>query len=284
MISLTLIFSVLISCTKNEKYEINAKNTTLTPRSVIAEEYVYDGIHYILYFNAEDTSGVPNNTSTADSLIYAIGDSDIFIEYDYDYPDIIFINNIPTPEEIDSTEGEAIPTGLCLYAQFYEHINFTGESFCVDPSPGFEADTEKKDEFNYVCSRAWGESDLGDRPYGMSGNWNDRISSFKLFKDGASKDKYNEFEFTGYHSSVKLTLYRDSYYSNGSNKYKTWTMHDMSYLDEAPWEIPNLKKERWVWWSTNMNDSAGSISLIGCKTEPCNGRCLNPFDAKEFFK
>lgn len=47
------------ACNKSDTGIVNDQNQNLQKRGTVSEEYVYHGVHYILYFNDDDTSSTP---------------------------------------------------------------------------------------------------------------------------------------------------------------------------------------------------------------------------------
>lgn len=254
------------ACNKSDTGIVNDQNQNLQKRGTISEEYVYHGVHYILYFNDDDTSSTPNNTSTADSLINAIGSSPYVIAYYEDYPNITYVEDLPSDNDSDTTLAQISPNS-CVYAEFFEHTNFQGSSFCVD---NYFDRHEGLLVLGNLCSEYIGESNLANRPYSLSQSWNDRISSFKMFRDGASKTWYDNNGYSGTGTSVTFALFRNSNYDVGGCKYTRWVMNLPSPGNtESAWTVSNLNKERWGFLCKDMNDKVSSIGMIPCKCSIC---------------
>lgn len=103
--------------------------------------------------------------------------------------------------------------------RIFEDINFQGSSFCVD------------NQFNVhdglvvlgnLCSENIGQTNLANRPYSLSQSWNDRISSFKLYRDGSSKTWYDDHGYSGTGTRVVLYLFRNSGFETSGCKFKYW--------------------------------------------------------------
>ena len=254
------------ACNKNDIGITNDHNLDLKKRGTIAEEYVYHGVHYVLYFNDDDTSSTPNNTSTADSLINAIGSNPYILAYYEDYPDITYVEDLPSNTDPDTTLAQFSPNS-CMFAEFFEHTNFQGSSFCVDNYFNVHDGLEVMGQ---ICSEIFAETNLANRPYSLSQSWNDRISSFKMYRDGASKTWYDNNGYSGNGTQVSFVLYRSAGLSNGGCEYKQWKMNlPGPGTTEGPWTVSNLKKERWGWICADLNDKVSSISLIPCKCTIC---------------
>lgn len=238
-------------------------------RGIISEEYVYHGVHYILYFNDNDTSSTPNNETTADSLIDALGSNEYTIAYYEDYPALTFIEDVTTGEESDSTLSAWSPNA-CLYVEYFADANFQGASFCVDNQFDIH---EVLVANNAICAELIAESNLANRSYGQGQSWNDRISSIKIYRDGASKTSYDNAGFTGNGTMVTITLFRGANLPISFCDRTKWVMRLRGHgTTESAWEVPNLKKERWGFLCTNMNDKASSLAVSACK---CSAPCYN---------
>ncbi|MBK8953957.1 MAG: hypothetical protein IPM34_00165 [Saprospiraceae bacterium] len=237
-------------------------NPVLQKRGTISEKYKFDGVLFVLYFNDNDTSSAPNNTSTADSLGAAIGDTEYNLAYYSDDPDVAYIEPVPNWNESDTTPEEITPVS-CMFAEFYEHSNYGGSSFCVDSYFDDHADIL---EYGVLCGEGYGEGNLQNRPYGLADNWNDKISSLKMFGGGASKAWYDSKGYTGNGTTVTFYLFRDSGYPTSGCKCKKWTKHlPPPGYSANDWDVPNLKKERWGFLCADLNDRVSSIAMIGCK-------------------
>ena len=256
------------ACNKNDIGITNDHNLDLKKRGTIAEEYVYHGVHYVLYFNDDDTSSTPNNNSTADSLINAIGSNPYILAYYEDYPDITYVEDLPSNTDPATTLAQFSPNS-CMFVEFFEDANFQGASFCVDNQFNVHDGLEV---LGTQCSELIGQTNLANRTYSLSQTWNDRISSFKLYRDGASKTWYDDHGYSGAGTNVRLYLFRNSNFDAGGCKFKYWEMRlPAAGTTEAAWTVSNLNKERWGFLCKDMNDRISSIALVPCKCNLCIG-------------
>lgn len=261
------IFLIALTFSSCTKQEINGSSKPLNERTTIVERYNFNGVNYVLYFDSEDTTGTPTNTSTEDSLLAAIGSTEYNLVYYDTNPTVTYLEPEQTPPT-DSTadlEGFPAPT-VCLLAQFFENTNFGGASFCIDD--GFE-DHSGLYNGGSLVSEFYGQNDLNNRSFGNSGNWNDRISSFKMFGSGASKEWYRNKNYASSTAKATFTLYRHSDYETGSCKKRSWVM-SLPYAETNTWEVSNLSKEKWRGLlCSSIDDRTTSIGLIVCKGYIC---------------
>lgn len=258
----------LTACNKSDTGITNDQNIDLKKRGTISEEYVYHGVHYVLYFNDDDTSSTPNKTSTADSLINAIGSNEYVLRYDEDYNNITYIDDYSTGTGTDTTLAQ-FSTNSCMFDEFFEDANFQGASFCVDNQFNVHDGLEV---LGTICSELIGQTNLANRTYSLSQTWNDRISSLKLYRDGAPKTWYNNHGYSGTGTQVALYLFRNFGFDAEGFKCQTWTMllPDPGNTESA-WTVSNLNKQRWGFLYDDMNDKESSIALVPCKCNICIG-------------
>ena len=119
------------SCSDPVEVNDSDFNDDLVKRGIVMEEYIYNSYHYKLYFNEDDTSGIPLNESTEDSIIAAIGSNDVYPVSDLNYPDnVFFLENVSSGQNGNDTTF-SMPTGApCYFFSFYSDSDFQGDNFC----------------------------------------------------------------------------------------------------------------------------------------------------------
>lgn len=195
---LVILLSGLLApgCEKNDNHNSTiGRNPKFEPRSsVVSETYYYDEKYYTLYFYDDDTTGIPLNTSTADSLIDEIGTNEFELNYYSNSEGICYIEALISGPEPDTSMSFSFPSAPCFLAEYFEHADFGGNSFCVDNYFNIH---EVLSEQGQICSEIIGESNLANRPFSGGGSWNDKISSFKMFRDGVSRQWYIDNGYFG---------------------------------------------------------------------------------------
>lgn len=262
-----MLFSCFFApgCEKNESsnYSITQNPKLVTRSSVVSETYYYDEKYYTLYFYDDDTTGLPLNTSTADSLIDQIGTKDFEINYYSNSEGICYIEDLISGPEPDTSTIFLFPSAPCFLAEYFEHADFGGNSFCVD---NYFNVHDVLTEQGQICSEIIGESNLANRPYSGGGSWNDKISSFKMFRDGFSRQWYIDNGYFGTNTGIRFSIHRDNNFSRGRCKNKHWTLVEPIHGGTTdPWLIPNLKSERWGFLCANLNDRVSSLAIGPCK-------------------
>lgn len=258
---------IYFSCNKNDDRNdaVVKKDDKLQSRTgTVYETYYYDGNYYTLEFDEEDEEGegIPLNTETEDELKEAIGENEYMMVFNDAHPDTIFLYNQPETESDppDSTTAMA-PSNDPPFATFYEHINYGGNSF-------------EFTDFNYNkhwrgdCQFEYNIPNLQNCAMGMSGNWNDQISSFKMHQSGSTKDFYENGVFCGPLGHVTFCMFRNAgYRQTPSGCYlKMWVMHPRCGYEDGDWSVPSLVKEKWGWlFCANMNDKISAISIDFCR-------------------
>ncbi|MEP7197596.1 MAG: hypothetical protein ABI851_13825 [Saprospiraceae bacterium] len=128
LLKICIIFIFFNSCIKNESAIPNrGKDNKLnerTEQTIVYDAYLYDGITYVLQFYSDDTTGIPLNSETEDSLKAAISDVPITLIYDDRYPNLTIIQNIMDAYNADTDSTTVLePTGTALLATFFEDVN-----------------------------------------------------------------------------------------------------------------------------------------------------------------
>jgi hypothetical protein len=276
---------ILSSCNKNEttlSKETTVSNHKLNSRSgSFYHDYKYDNHTYRLWFNDEDTTGVPINTSTADSLEDAIGSNELTLIHDDRYSNLTIIENIMSDynNECD-TSFQLSPTGNAEIVTFYEHINYGGSSFSFD---ALNTGTWIARVINgNTCRLEWNLPSLTSLWLNYpTTTWNDVISSFKMHQSGAAKAWMDARGFSGSGTGIQFAMFRDAGYPQtpGGAYLEVWNMHPNYGTQDGDWSVPNLTKESWgYFWNACMNDRISAISIVFCKSTNCSGGCSSYHD------
>ncbi|MBK9107351.1 MAG: hypothetical protein IPM92_02950 [Saprospiraceae bacterium] len=273
------IITIMPSCDKNTNHLndlTDGKQIDLEMRSndTIYETFYYDGVYYTLEFDSETEAeeGVPFNSETEDALKDAIGENDIMKVLTDEHPDTIFLYNIPETESEPDSSTAMAPSNDPPFATFYEHIDYGGNSFEF-------TDYSYNKHWRGDCEFEFNIPNLENCALGMSSNWNDRISSFKMHQSGSTKDWMETNMFCGPLTQVAFIMFRNSGYRQTPSGcwIEMWVMHPRCNYDDSDWAVPNLKKQKWGWlFCANMNDKISSISIDFCRY--CFADCATYID------
>ncbi len=103
----------------------------------------------------------------------------------------------------------------------------------------------------------------------MSGNLEDKISSFRMYGSGPSKTWYIDYGYASSTATATFTLYRGKDYETGTCRYYKWVM-SLPGNSTNTWNVSGLSKEKWRGLAcANMNDKTSSLSVIFCKNTTC---------------
>ncbi len=270
--------SILASCEKsNEQFYNKEVDQEMRSNDTIFEHYIYEGEAYTLLFDSEDTTGTPLNSDVDDELISEIGENDFILIYNDLHPDTTIIGNLDDANyltEPDSSSTASFP-GAPVFATFYEHANYQGESFTLsNVTPAlrrYESSRTCQDEYN-ISNLAYVLMQNG------TSNFNDRLSSMKLHQSGSAKTWYDNNGYSGNGTVIQFVMFRNAGYPQfPSGCYmQIWNMHAKYGTQDPDWSVPNFKKENWgfIWpFCSNMNDCISAISVRFCKSSNCSGGC-----------
>lgn len=184
----TILIITVFSCNRIDdsvfKKDPNDNSVLKERTGSFYHDYLYDGTTYRLWFNDGDTTGIPTNTSTADSLEYAIGNNELTLIHDDNYENLTIIQNIMDDygNECD-TSFQLSPTGNAVIATFYQDINYGGSSFTFD---ALNTGSWYTRIINGVTCRAeWNIPSLSSLWINYpTTSWNNQISSFKMHQSG----------------------------------------------------------------------------------------------------
>ena len=261
------IILILSACSKTDTTN---PVESLQSAGTVSETYDYQGTRYTLYFNASDYSDVPINTEVANTLIAAINGAQYILAYYEDVPDVTFIENLETQSE--SGQNAVSNLQFATFAQFYEHSNFGGNSFFFSNFSSFIEALVLPNGF--ICSEAHGISDLNFAPFPGGGSWDNKISSFKLFQDGATKAALDAAGYIDPGTHLEWWMHKHPNFSSSGCAAKKWVFTaPPPGTSKGPWEISNLAKERWGFLCAKMNDAISSTSFLPCQCTNI-GACL----------
>lgn len=277
----TILIITVFSCNRIDdsvfKKDPNDNSVLKERTGSFYHDYLYDGTTYRLWFNDGDTTGIPTNTSTADSLEYAIGNNELTLIHDDNYENLTIIQNIMDDygNECD-TSFQLSPTGNAVIATFYQDINYGGSSFTFD---ALNTGSWYTRIINGVTCRAeWNIPSLSSLWINYpTTSWNNQISSFKMHQSGAAKAWMDARGFSGSGTTVQFAMFREAGYPQipGGAYLEVWNMHPKYGTQDADWTVPNLKKESWgYFWNACMNDDISAISIVFCKSSNCTGGCF----------
>lgn len=265
----------ITSCEKSVMDHSSSDPKLKQRTTIVYEHYKYQGVSYTLEFYEDDTTGVPINDEVEDDLIDAIGANDVVFNY-VEGSDTTYIVNDDEYNEWDQDDTTVIAAapGDPIFATFYEHINYGGNSFTISQSnPAIEINHGSN-----TCSKEF-------QLRGLDQNWDDKISSMKFHQSGVVKAWYDAYGFTSNNKSagIQFAMFRarGCPINPGGCYIKTWLMRPRPLVDDPDWAVPNLKKERWgAFWPicNDMNDKISSIGIKMCKTSDCSGTCYLYFD------